>query len=964
MCTPSILGYPIFSDSVTACNCLLPFQRIMAPIAILPFLTYRPSVSHTHWSGKPTTVPEPASIEESAQAGIAATSQIKRPYSPQYYSEVHRSCDRKLEAQYKKELKTLRKGYEEKRWTQLWNLHKEFRTQYDQTFVDEYHALDVTTSDTVVRKNTRNKFSRLRYDLVEVYKANKELLPDSLEIEYEHEKQQLQDRYHELSKNLKREAKIKFHLEIFDKILVLEPPEETTPDQGSLNSGTEGAIVPDEQVEVVAQEPSEQVQASLDLGTEGAVLSDQQVVAEQTEQANPNIQQNTQHPQNGIEEIPPNTQEEQKLLSEVSLSEERFRSAPSVVSKTSKTSKTSSGAASKHSSSSARSKRSEQGSTQSNFRLQETPLLTKAPVNLAVASEESAGLVTLDPIPVKRNFWGKIIGVSSPFILLASCRTNVRIVRLLNKETSSPFYQLIHRTYTMQGQYSHSVSYSPQLHNISGRPPRPVAYFPTSLAQSPPALHFPTSLPHSEGARPVYNAFRTPDAPKYPGPPNRRPQSHIRERSITPTPVFSAASYLSPASPHQPPWNGASRNQYSPQSFNIAPDYYASRQLLTPAKLATEGSLPESMLQGKGKWQHAEPYPRSTRRIHGAERRMSGADANRDASRDDAIMEPVKNKIFLGIEKKGRELKRQISGEVRKLAGGSKRGNKDETSSRSFFPRMERKDTEKAVTVQGNGLEVQDSQNAPSRVRHHKVNDLAGVEEIPNMNKDASTSKKVRRRDETVTTGNTGKGADRQFSFETTSGADNNLPVSTQPRQAKDHYSSRFQRRSHNSFPNESSVQSQKVMPDTDSRKTPPSQTYQSADRKLNTQTLPHMKVLERIKSVKSPKLSPVVTVETPKDQASNIQIQSTATKDTRSLGINPNALSEAPSESDHTGQNQIVEGQELSCFTAKTPTPSALDFWAEADSTISSAHARSYDQYYTGASFWAEADKAVPLPP
>lgn len=49
--------------------------------------------------------------------------------------------------------------------------------------------------------------------------------------------------------------------------------------------------------------------------------------------------------------------------------------------------------------------------------------------------------------------------------------------------------------------------------------------------------------------------------------------------------------------------------------------------------------------------------------------------------------------------------------------------------------------------------------------------------------------------------------------------------------------------------------------------------------------------------------------------------------------------------------------------MTSKTPTPSAIDFWAEADSTISSSNARSSGLIPTSAeSFWAEADKAIPL--
>lgn len=51
--------------------------------------------------------------------------------------------------------------------------------------------------------------------------------------------------------------------------------------------------------------------------------------------------------------------------------------------------------------------------------------------------------------------------------------------------------------------------------------------------------------------------------------------------------------------------------------------------------------------------------------------------------------------------------------------------------------------------------------------------------------------------------------------------------------------------------------------------------------------------------------------------------------------------------------------------FTVKTPTPSALDFWAEADSTLSSARTHPLSFYNKPEdTFWTHADQAIPLPP
>ena len=340
----------------------------MAPIAVVPFLAYNPPVSHNHWSGNPTPVQEQTPV-----GAVGST----RSYTPQYYSEDHRSRDQELEAQFKSELRVLRKKYKEDIWTRLWALSRKFREQLNQTFVDEEGALKLSL-DKVIRGNIRDNFLGLRHDLIEAYKVNKQLIPTELGIECEREEQQLRDKFYNLSNNIKREAKSQFHLEIFDKILILEPPSENpSADQGSLSSIVEEATVPEQQVEAAA---------------EGSAPQEESDRAQEVTR-----QENLQ---------------ETNLLAEPPATEELVHKAASVKSKTS------SGAASKRSSSSARSRRSDQGSTHSSVRLQETPLLIKTPVNLTVTTQELVHPPSPDPVPVKRNFWGKIIGVSRPLILV------------------------------------------------------------------------------------------------------------------------------------------------------------------------------------------------------------------------------------------------------------------------------------------------------------------------------------------------------------------------------------------------------------------------------------------------------------------------------------------------------------------------------------------------------------------
>ncbi|KAF8426372.1 hypothetical protein EV426DRAFT_27009 [Tirmania nivea] len=332
----------------------------MAPIAIAPFLAYNLPLSQNHWSGSPTPV------QEQTSAGAAGST---RSYTPKYYSEDHRSRDQELEAQFKSELTALRKRYKEDIWTRLWALSRKFREQFDQTFVDEEGALKLSL-DKVIRGNIRDNFLGLRHDLIEAYKVNKQLIPAELGIEYEREEQLLRDKFYDLSNNIKKEAKSQFHLEIFDTILILEPPSETPPaGQGSLGSIIEEAAVPEQKVEAAVEGPAPQ---------EGPCRAQEITRQENLEETN--------------------------LLAEPPATEELVQKAASV------NSKASFGAASKRSSSSARLRRSDQGSTHSSVRLQETPLFTKTPVNLTVSAQELAPPLNPDPVPVKRNFWGKIIG--------------------------------------------------------------------------------------------------------------------------------------------------------------------------------------------------------------------------------------------------------------------------------------------------------------------------------------------------------------------------------------------------------------------------------------------------------------------------------------------------------------------------------------------------------------------------
>ncbi|KAF8448449.1 hypothetical protein BGX38DRAFT_1270236 [Terfezia claveryi] len=332
----------------------------MAPIAMVPFLAYNRQVSRNHWSGNPTPVQEQTPV-----GAVGST----RSYTPQYYSEDHRSRDQELEDQFRSELRALRKKYKEEIWTRLWALSRKFREQFDRTFVDEEGALKLSF-DKVIRENIRDSFFSLRHDLIKAYKVNKQLIPTELGIECEREEQQLRDKFYDLSNNIKREAKSQFHLEIFDTILILDesPPAE----QGPLSSIVEEAAVPEQQVEEVA--------------------------GGSAPQEKPDPAQEIKRQEN---------LEETNLLAEPQATEEPVQNAAS------QNSKNSSGTASKRSLSSAKSRRSDQESIHSNARLQETSLRIKTPVNLMVTTQGLVSPPIPDPVPVKRNFWGKIIGTGS-----------------------------------------------------------------------------------------------------------------------------------------------------------------------------------------------------------------------------------------------------------------------------------------------------------------------------------------------------------------------------------------------------------------------------------------------------------------------------------------------------------------------------------------------------------------------
>lgn len=162
------------------------------------------------------------------------------------------------------------------------------------------------------------------------------------------------------------------------------------------------------------------------------------------------------------------------------------------------------------------------------------------------------------------------------------------------------------------------------------------------------------------------------------------------EGSITGTPESAATSYLSPASPHQPPWNVLPLSRrYPAPPVNYPANARDQIGLLSQETGVSIGDLPENVAKRTRDRKHEQ--------LEHSRCRQRELDDGRSAMTGDAAGDGVTSGsstkiIFLGIEKKGKELKRQISGEVRKLAGGKDKGKKtSEFSPRSFVPRIERK---------------------------------------------------------------------------------------------------------------------------------------------------------------------------------------------------------------------------------------------------------------------------------
>lgn len=194
-------------------------------------------------------------------------------------------------------------------------------------------------------------------------------------------------------------------------------------------------------------------------------------------------------------------------------------------------------------------------------------------------------------------------------------------------------------------------------------------------------MHFPTSLPPSAGARSVHDTLRIPMYPSFPATSERLPLPHLRERSISPTPIFSSASYLPPVGPQQPrpQWNRPNSELTTPSGLQVFGDVDIS------AKKAAKGSLNTDNTEERKGWRQYGPRAVSLKRLTDDGRNLGG-----DAATDGVGTEAGAKKIFLGIERKGKELTRQISGEMRKLAGGKEKAKKAEPK-QSFVARMERK---------------------------------------------------------------------------------------------------------------------------------------------------------------------------------------------------------------------------------------------------------------------------------
>jgi len=346
-----------------------------------------------------------------------------------------------------------------------------------------------------------------------------------------------------------------------------------------------------------------------------------------------------------------------------------------------------------------------------------------------------------------------------------------------------------------------------------------------------------------------------------------------------------------------------------------------------------------------------------------------------DGAKNSTTAEPAAKKIFMGIERKGKELGCQISGEVRKLVGGSEKTGKVATDPKTFLPRLERRDPEK---VQGNSPHGRGDSDASTWKRCRR-DDHSGMNNEPEGKKsEVADSKRVREHTETITINDMkGKESSRRFNLDTASTKGHNIqmPAPPRPQQAKERKSdepNRYSRHPVQKLTNPSQTviatrvrHSEPVPGNPPTLHPPQSIEWQSSSHNINDSTPPQLSGKQSLS--KPLGLDSVPPTEPSKynksgnsypqpNQPTNLQIPSTE----------PSPVELTVAAGKIVTSTQVAYERDMNDnLPVKTPTPSALDFWAEADSTLSLAHARSYGQYYHhGNSFWAEADKAVPLPP
>ncbi|KAF8467676.1 hypothetical protein BDZ91DRAFT_121554 [Kalaharituber pfeilii] len=328
-----------------------------------------------HWAGN----------IELLQAGTAEAEEIWRPGSPEYYSSEHRQRDKGLERQFKMDLKALRRKKRDDLWQRLWNLHKDFRNKYKESFLDEKHTLEIV-NDEVAKRNVQDKFAADRRSLIDGYTGDKWMLPVDLALDHDLEVHNLRIKYLDDSIQLRKEAKSAFHREIFNKILASGIAKEPTIDQTSLNTAFVAGEEASSSVQAVSvQDPAPLSEISY---TQGLVSLEQQAsTQESSAQVASTLETSTQETQLSL--IQP---VEAPVLSDIP---ER---AISVASKISADSKKSTAPANS---------RSEQSSLPSTLRLQEIPFFNKAvansSTNIAQPAHQTRPAVK-DPVPVKRNF--------------------------------------------------------------------------------------------------------------------------------------------------------------------------------------------------------------------------------------------------------------------------------------------------------------------------------------------------------------------------------------------------------------------------------------------------------------------------------------------------------------------------------------------------------------------------------